>query len=67
MTKREHERLWELINNPPPGSKIEAAKQFGIDLTLTLRSLTLTPEERVREMEDALRFIEELRAAQERS
>lgn len=61
MTREEHEQLLELISNPPPGSKIAAAKEFGIDLTLTLRSLTLSPEQRVREMEDALRFAENLR------
>jgi len=63
MTRQEHERLWDLINNPPPGSRIEAAKKFGIDLTLNLRSLTLTPTERVKEMEAALRFAEQLRHA----
>ncbi len=40
---------------------MEAAKRHGVDLTLTARSLTLTPEERVKEMEDALQFAENLR------
>jgi hypothetical protein len=61
MTPEEHKRLYELIQNPPPGSKIEAAKKFGIDLTLTLRRLLLTPTERARELEGALRSIESLR------
>jgi predicted nucleotidyltransferase len=61
MTREEHERLFELINNPPPGSKIEAAKRYGVDLTLMARSLTLTAEERAREMEGALQFAENLR------
>jgi hypothetical protein len=61
MTREEHERLYELIQNPPPGSKIEAAKKFGIDLTLTLRNLTLTPTERIEQMEAAAGFAEELR------
>jgi hypothetical protein len=34
-----------------------------VDLTLNLRSLTCTPVERVREMEAALKFAEELRRA----
>lgn len=63
MTRQEHEYLWELINNPPPGSKIEAAKKHGIDLTLNLRSLTLTPTERAQEMQAALQFLEDLRQA----
>ena len=58
MTPEEHKRLYELIQNPPPGSKLDAAKQYGVDLTLALRSLALTPAERVLEMEGALRFVE---------
>jgi hypothetical protein len=42
---------------------MEAAKVYGVDLTLNLRSLTRTPAERVREMEAALKFAEELRRA----
>ncbi|HEX3156557.1 MAG TPA: hypothetical protein VHV32_18150 [Candidatus Angelobacter sp.] len=63
MTREEHERLYALVQNPPAGSKIEAAKAHGVDLTLNLRSLTRTPTERVREMEAALKFAEELRRA----
>ncbi len=58
------DRLLELVSNPPPGSKIEAAIQYGVDLTLNLRSLQLTPTERVREMESALRFSEALQKAE---
>jgi hypothetical protein len=56
MTREEHERLYAMVQNPPPGSKMEAAKEYGVDLTLNLRSLTRTPAERVREMEEALKF-----------
>jgi hypothetical protein len=55
MTREEHRRLYELIQNPPPGSKMEAAKNYGID------SLTLTPEELAQEIEAALRSAEALR------
>jgi hypothetical protein len=61
MTREEHERLYALVQNAPPGSKMEAAKEYGVDLTLNLRRLLLTPTERAREMEGALRFAEELR------
>lgn len=67
MTSEEHERLFELFNNPRPGSKIAAAKEFGIDLTLTLRSLAMTPTERSRAMEDALSLVEELVRAARRA
>jgi len=65
MTREEHERLFELVSNPPPGSKIAVAKEFGIDLTLNLRRLALTPAERLEEMEGALAFVEDLRRAAE--
>jgi hypothetical protein len=67
MTRKEHERLYALISNPPPGSEIAAAKEFGIDLSLTLRSLTMTPTERSRAMEDALRLIEAIESAARRA
>lgn len=63
MTREEHQELWELIQNPPPGSKIAAAKEFGIDLTLNLRLLQLTPTERAERMSQALEFAMELRRA----
>lgn len=66
MTLEEQRRLYELIQNPPPGSKIEAAKQYGVDLTLNLRSLALTPTERVLHMLGALRLVEELEKASTR-
>ncbi|MCU1306813.1 MAG: hypothetical protein JWN45_1508 [Acidobacteriaceae bacterium] len=61
MNLAEQNLLFELVNNPPKGSKIEAAKEFGVDLTLNLRSLRLSPAERVQEMENALKFSEQLR------
>jgi len=64
MSQPESDRLLELISNPPPGSKLEAAIKFGMALTLNVRSLQLTPAERVLEMERALRFVEALRQAE---
>ena len=52
-----------LIANPPPGSKIEAARDYGVDLTLLVNNLRLTPDQRVRKMESAMRFAEQLREA----
>ena len=63
MTLELQHRLYELVTNPPVGSKIADAKKFGIDLTLNLRRLTLTPAERVQEMEGALAFMEDLQQA----
>ncbi len=61
MTATEHQRLWELVSNPIPGSKIAAAMEFGIDLTLTLENLLLTPTQRLQKMEEFSRSLEELR------
>ena len=44
----------EKLLNPKPGSKIAAAKEFGIDLTLLVRQLRLTPEERLNELQSAM-------------
>jgi len=38
--------------HPAEGSRIEAAKKFGIDLTLLISSLRMTPAERARRMEE---------------
>ena len=47
---------WEdLLLNPLPNSKIAQAKEFGIDLTLLLRNLRLTPQQRVDELQQAMR------------
>jgi len=63
MTNDEQKRLWDLIHNPPPGSKIEAARKYGFDLTLNLRRLQLTPTERAEAMNSALEFALDMRKA----
>jgi hypothetical protein len=50
--------------DPPPGSKAAAAKAFGIDLTLNARLLGLTPEERIAEMQNAVRSLHSKRKSQ---
>ena len=53
----------DYLLNPPPGSAAARAAEFGIDLTLTLENLRLTPEERIRKLDDFIRDIAELRAS----
>jgi hypothetical protein len=48
--------------NPPAGSAAERAVEFGIDLTLTLENLRLTPEERIRRLDERLANKTELKA-----
>ena len=50
----------EKLLNPKPGSKIAAAKEFGIDLTLLIGTLRLTPDQRVRNLQKAMYGVEEL-------
>jgi hypothetical protein len=63
MNEQQRRRILDLIRNPPPGSKLAAARDYGIDLTLFLHSLELSPEERLRELDAAQPFLEELRRA----
>jgi hypothetical protein len=48
----------EKLLNPKPGSKIAAAKEFGIDLTLLVRQLRLTPQQRLDELQSAMESME---------
>lgn len=41
----------ERLLNPKPGSKIAAAKEFGIDLTLLIKNLRLTPQNRIKQLD----------------
>jgi hypothetical protein len=63
MNAEERDRLIRLINDPPPGSKIAAAKEFGIDLTLAVSQFERTPTERFLNLAAAQSFLEELRRA----
>jgi len=63
MRQRERDRLLRLIQVPPKGSAIAAAKKFGVDLTLNVRKLGLTPTQRLQEMQSFQTMLEELRRA----
>ena len=63
MTLTERNRLWEMVRNPKPGSKVAAAQEFGIDLTLKLRRLGLSPTQRLQELEAFGSFLDEIRRA----
>jgi hypothetical protein len=63
MDKRQRDELIRLVVSPAAGSKIAAAKNFGIDLTLLVRRLELTPTERLQELAAAQAFVHEWQAA----
>ena len=50
--------------NPPTGSAAARAVEFGIDLTLTLENLRLTPEERIRKLDSRLTTLAKSKAVE---
>ena len=54
MTEEQLARAEDRLRSPRPGSKIEAAQQYGVDLTLLIENLRLTPAERVKRMQVAV-------------
>lgn len=50
----------EKLLNPKPGSKAAAAKEFGIDLTLLIGTLRLTPNQRIKNLQESMRSFEKL-------
>jgi hypothetical protein len=53
----------ERLRNPKPGGAIAAARDYGIDLTLIMERLRCSPDERVRDLQQAMADIEEMRQA----
>jgi hypothetical protein len=63
LTPEEFARAAEKLRHPKPGSRIEAAKNYGTDLSLLIRQLRLSPAERVDQMEALACEMEVLRGA----
>ena len=53
----------ELLLNPKPGTAAAAARDFGIDLTLTVQNLCFTPEERIQRLDSLVDTIADIRAS----
>jgi hypothetical protein len=66
LTPEELARAEDRLRNPAPGSRIEAARRFGIDLTLLISHLRLSPAERVERMLEVSRIAESVRGAARR-
>ena len=47
--------------HPRPGSRIQAARDYGIDLSLLFEQLRLTPAERAKKLETAATELERVR------
>jgi hypothetical protein len=63
MTPEQQKLAWELINNPPVGSKLAEAKEYGIDLTLLVSNLKRTPTERAERLVAGAETLRALRNA----
>lgn len=61
LSEERLEKIGELIRNPRPGSKVAAAKEFGVDLSLMFRWLELSPQERIEEARERMVLLEEVK------
>ncbi len=61
LTPAELARAEDRLLHPLPGSRIEAARNFGVDLTLLVEQLRLTPAERAKKLESATMALEKVR------
>jgi hypothetical protein len=61
MDKVEYTEQEMRLIDPKPGTKAAAARDFGIDLSLTVSNLRLTPEERITRLGDWVEGLRELR------
>lgn len=67
MTPEQKKLAYELITNPPPGSKLAEAKEWGVDLTLLYENLQLTPTERARAFSSNAQYLTSLETARDRA
>jgi hypothetical protein len=58
MTEDQEKFALHLINNPPPGSELAKAKEFGVDLTLFISTLRRSPTERARSISEGAAIFE---------
>ncbi|MEP7352659.1 MAG: hypothetical protein ABI824_05460 [Acidobacteriota bacterium] len=61
LTGPELARAIQRLTNPIPGGKIEAAKQFGVDVTLLIEQIKLSPAERAQRMHGLAQSVESVR------
>ncbi|HEY4364776.1 MAG TPA: hypothetical protein VGN17_27670 [Bryobacteraceae bacterium] len=66
LTPEQLARAEQRLRHPAPGSRIEAAKKFGIDLTLIMGQLRLSPAERAQKMHEIAQVARQVRGAARR-
>ena len=63
LTSEQLARAEYCLLHPARGSRIEAARNYGVDLTLLVEQLRLTHAERARKLESAATVLETMRGA----
>jgi len=61
LTPEEFARAAERLRHPAPGSRIDAARKYGIDLALLIEQLRLTPAERGAQLQGAAQALDSVR------
>jgi len=61
MDKVEYSERERWLIEPKPGTAAARARDFGVDLSLTVSNLRLTPEERIKQLDAHLDGIRELK------
>jgi hypothetical protein len=61
LTREQLARAEQRLRHPAPGGRIAAAREYGIDMTLLIEQLRLTPAERARKPESASTAVGRLR------
>jgi hypothetical protein len=61
LTAEEFARAADRLRNPAPGSRMAAAQKYGVDLTLLISQLRLTPAERAERLESAAKAVKAVR------
>ena len=67
MDKVEYTEEEMRLIDPKPGTKAAAARDFGIDLSITVANLRLTPHQRVKRLDEFQHELRLLRQAVSRS
>ena len=57
------DRVINRLRNPKPGGKVEAACRFGVDVTLLIEQIKLSPAERAQRMHSLAVAAESVRGA----
>jgi hypothetical protein len=61
MDKVEYTEQERWLIEPKPGTAAAAARDFGIDLSLTVSNLRLSPEQRIKQLDDYVGAMQRLR------